>query len=142
MKMGRNHRDAESETACDELIDAAAIEIQACWESTRRGPFGKQQVLQSIYDAYRKWPTAQLDGIRARLGDRLNYRSPERYALLRLLIEVALPHVESQVANLWVDAIKYGEAHHVRPQKLRGFLYHRGGLVRCAQMFRENECPR
>jgi hypothetical protein len=55
------------------------------------------------------------------------------------LIKVALPEVQANVVAIWVDAIRYGEAHHVRPHKLRSFFHVKGGLVRCARLYREEE---
>src|ERR1035438_2932417 len=54
---------------------------------------------------------------------------------VELLIRLALPEVKHAVAN-WVDAIRFGESHNVRPFKLRGYLYIKGGLVQCAELFR------
>jgi hypothetical protein len=58
---------------------------------------------------------------------------------LGLLIKVALPEVQANVVAIWVDAIRYGETHHVRPDKLRSFFHVKGGLVRCARLYREEE---
>jgi hypothetical protein len=59
--------------------------------------------------------------------------------LLGLLIKVALPEVQGNVVAIWVGAIRYGEAHHVRPHKLRSFFHVKGGLVRCARLHREDQ---
>ena len=59
--------------------------------------------------------------------------------VLELVIHAALPNIEPPVVLNWVDAIRLGEACHVRPDKLRAFLYAKGGLVQCALEFRERQ---
>jgi hypothetical protein len=61
---------------------------------------------------------------------------------LQVLIRVAIPEIRRNVVATWVDAIRFGESHNVRPFKLRGFLFVKEGLVRCAKLFREEEAIR
>ena len=57
--------------------------------------------------------------------------------VINLLIQAALPEVAPGVVGTWVAAIRYGQHFHVRPLKLRGFLYLNCGLARCARLYRQ-----
>jgi hypothetical protein len=130
----------------DDLIDSGIRRIRATWNrlgsfQLRAGPYGKQYLLQQIYTVYCEWrDSGEAKTITARLRCRLpdESLSPDGH-LLELLIRVALPKVKPNVIAIWVNAIRYGEDHHVRPFKLRGFFHVNGGLVRCARLFGEEE---
>jgi hypothetical protein len=106
-----------------------------------RGAYGKQALLETIYTVYVGWRNGgDTDGIRVELVGRLADETiPADAHFLELLIRVALPDVELNVVRTWVDAIRYGEACHIRTFKLRGFFYVKGGLVRCAELCREEQ---
>jgi hypothetical protein len=55
------------------------------------------------------------------------------------MISEALPEVKANVVTIWANAIRYGEASHVRPFRLRGFFHAKGGLVRCGGLFQEQQ---
>ena len=40
------------------------------------------------------------------------------------------------VAN-WTEAVHFAEEHHISPEKVRGFLWFKGGINRCADLYRE-----
>ena len=104
-----------------------------------RGAYGKQSLLETIYTVYVGWWNGgDAAGIRVELVRRLADETiPADAHLLELLIRVSLPDVELNVVRTWVDAIRYAEDRHVRSFKLRGFLWVKGGLVRCARLYRE-----
>jgi hypothetical protein len=105
------------------------------------GSYGKRDLLQTIYAVYIGWrDEGATDRIRRQLASRLPGEAidPSEH-LLGLLIKVALPEVQANVVAIWVGAILYGEAHHVRPHKLRSFFHVKGGLVRCARLHREDQ---
>jgi hypothetical protein len=133
----------------DALIDRGIARIRKTWNKLgsfklRAGPYGKQLLLQEIYIVYCGWrDSGKARVIWDRLARRLDYGSGDSGEHpVELLIRVALPEVKLNVAAIWVDAIRYGESHHVRPFKLRGCFYVNGGLVRCAEIFREEEAAR
>ena len=119
---------------------ASAIKIiQRTWARIRKGPYGKQNLLQPIYQIYCGWDPIQRCQIGRKLAQQLSEDRRAIPHLSELLIHAALPSIEPPVVLNWVDAIRLGEACHVRPSKLRGFLYIKGGLVRCAKEFRERQ---
>ena len=91
------------------------------------------------YQVYDEWSLDQ----KRQIGRRLLPHPPENRRtkphLLELVIHAALPNIEPPVVLNWVDAIRLGEACHVRPDKLRAFLYAKDGLVRCALEFRARQ---
>jgi hypothetical protein len=132
----------------DALIGRGIARIRKTWNGLgsfklRAGPYGKQLLLQEIYTVYCGWrDRGKASIIWDRLARRLDYNSGDSDDHpVELLIRLALPEVKHAVAN-WVDAIRFGESHNVRPFKLRGFLYVKEGLVRCAKLFREEEAIR
>src|SRR5689334_20032394 len=112
----------------DELIDSGIRRIRATWNrlgssELRAGPYGKQYLLQQIYSVYCGWrDRSKAKTITARLRGRLadESHSPDSH-LVEVLIRVALPSIKPDVVAIWVNAIRCGESHHVRPFKLRGF---------------------
>jgi len=130
----------------NELIDSGIRRIRATWNrlgssELRAGPYGKQYLLQQIYSVYCGWrDCSEAKTIIARLRGRFPDESLSADAhLVEVLIRVALPSIKPNVVAIWVNAIRCGESCHVRPFKLRGFLYAKGGLVRCARLFIEDE---
>src|SRR5215207_2156627 len=130
---------ADVEPAPDDLLASAIRVIRETWACNRKGPYGKQNLLQTIYQVYDEWSLDQ----KRQIGRRLLPHPPENRRtkphLLELVIEAALPMIQPPVVELWVDAIRLRQACHVQPSKLRGFLYAKGGLVRCAEEFRERQ---
>ena len=141
-----NIRKQEGRHELDELIDSGIHRIRATWNrlgssELRAGPYGKQHLLQQIYSVYCDWrDRSEAKMIAARLRGRCpdESLSPDAH-LLDLLITVALPSVKPNVVAIWVNAIRYGEDRHIRPFKLRGFFHVKGGLVRCARLFADEE---
>ena len=127
---------ADVEPTPDHLLASAIRVIRATWARIRKGPYGKQVLLQTIYQVYGGWSLDQKRQIGRRLAERLPEERRAKPHLLELLIHAALPNIEPPVIQNWVDAIRLGEACHVRPFKLRGFLFAKGGLVRCAEEYR------
>jgi hypothetical protein len=130
---------ADVEPTPEDLLASGIRVIRETWACIRKGPYGKQVLLQTIYQVYRGWDPIQRRQIRRRLAERLPEDRDPKPHLLELLIEAALPMIQPPVVGLWVDAIRLGEACRVQPFKLRGFLYAKGGLVRCAEEFRERQ---
>jgi hypothetical protein len=146
LKNQNRFRKSEDAIKADALIGPAIRHIRKTWaklgsRQLGAGPYGKQQLLQEIYGVYRSWRDRGLiQEIWARLAAALKDQTIDESAhLVDLLIRVALPELQTQVAANWVDAIRYGESHHVRPSKLRGFLFVKGGLVRCALYQRQTQ---
>jgi hypothetical protein len=145
-KMPRKSVERQSEL--DALIGRGIARIRKTWRKLGSfklgaGPYGKQLLLQEIYIVYCGWRDSGKAGfIWDRLARRLDCASGDSGEHpVELLIRLALPEVKHAVAN-WVDAIRFGESHNVRPFKLRGCLHIKGGLVRCAELFREEEAIR
>ena len=101
--------------------------------------YGKQILLQTIYQVYSEWSLDQKCQIGRRLVQHSSRKRRTKPHVLELLIHAALPAIEPPVVLTWADAIRLGEACHVQPSKLRAFLYAKGGLVRCAEEFREHQ---
>ncbi len=134
---------ADVEPASDALLASGIRVIRGTWARIERGelrgPYGKQAILQTIYEVYCGWDPIQRRQIGRQLTERLPENRDAKPDLLKLLIHAALPDIEPPVVLNWVDAIRLEEACHVRPFKLRGFLYAKGGLVRSAEEFRARE---
>jgi len=130
---------ADVEPTPDDLLASAIRVIRETWTRIRKGPYGKQVVLQTIYQVYSEWSLDQKCQIGRRLVQHSSRKRRTKPHVLELLIHAALPSIEPPVILNWADAIRLGEAGHVRPDKLRGFLYAKGGLVRCAEEFRERQ---
>ena len=142
----KDNRKDDGRRELDKLIDSGIRRIRVTWNKLgsfdlRAGPYGKQQLLEQIYTVYCAWRDGdQAKAISVRLARRLADQpvDPDVH-LLELLIKVALPKIKPNVVAIWVNAIRCGESHHVRPFKLRGFFHVMGGLVRCARLFAEEE---
>ena len=130
---------ADIEPTPDDLLTSGLTAIRRAWARIRKGPYGKQSILQTIYEIYRGWTLAQRRQIGRRLAQPLPENRRAKPHLLELLIQAALPSIEPPVVLNWSDAIRLGAACHVQPSKLRGFLYAKGGLVRCTEEFRERQ---
>ena len=130
---------ADVEPTPDDMLASGIRVIRGTWARIGKGPYGKQALLQTIYEVYCGWSPDQQRQIRRRLAERLPEDHDPKPHLLELLIHAALPSIKLQVIRLWADAIRLGEACHVRPDKLRAFLYAKRGLVRCAEEFRERQ---
>lgn len=53
-----------------------------------------------------------------------------------LLIGCAFPDLTPAVIANWAAAIHFARAHHIRPFKVRAFLYVKGGINACATLYR------
>jgi hypothetical protein len=143
--VSRSDQPAEKSNQLDEIIDRGIGQIRGTWDQLERkelhGPYGKQELLGAIYSVYWRWDEGDRGKIRCRLASLLSGKAIKRSThLVELLIKGALPdEVEPNVIKIWVDTIRYGEANHVRPFKLRGFFYLKGGLVRCARLYRVDQ---
>jgi hypothetical protein len=130
---------ADVEPTPDDLLASAIHVIRETWACIRKGPYGKQVLLQTIYQVYDEWSRNQ----KLQIGRRLLPHPPENRRtkphVLELVIHAALPNMEPPVVLNWVDAIRLGAACNVQPSNLRAFLYAKGGLVRCAEEFRERQ---
>jgi len=122
---------ADVEPTPEDLLASGIRVIRETWACIRKGPYGKQVLLQTIYQVYGGWSLDQKRQIGRRLAERLPEERRAKPHLLELLIHAALPNIEPPVIQNWVDAIRLGEACHVRPFKLRGFLFAKSGMVRC-----------
>ena len=134
---------ADVEPTPDDLLASAIRVIRETWARIERGdlrgPYGRQALLQTIYQVYCGWSLDQKRQIGRRLAQPLPENRRTKPHLLELLIHAALPSIEQPVVLNWSDAIRLGEACHVQPSKLRAFLYAKGGMVRCAEEFRERQ---
>ena len=130
---------ADVEPTPEDLLASGIRVIRETWACIRKGPYGKQVLLQTIYQVYGGWSLDQKRQIGRRLAERLPESRRAKPHLLELLIQAALPEIKRQVVLNWSDAIRLGQTCHVQPSKLRAFLYAKGGLVRCALEFRERQ---
>ena len=143
--VSRRNQAKQRTAELDKKIDEGIAQIRETWAKLERkqlhGSYGKRELLAAIYSVYCPWNDRDRAEVRRRLVGRLAGWSFDPNAhLLELLIKVALPNeVRPNVIKIWAEAIQYGEAHHVRPSKLRSFFYVKNGLVRCARLFREDQ---
>ena len=97
-----------------------------------------KQLLQEIYRVHCGWEANDLvDHICVRLKKGFGVKSNADVDVIYLLIQAALPEVAVGLVGTWVAAIRYGEHFHVAPSRRRGFLYIKGGLARCARLYRQ-----
>jgi hypothetical protein len=106
------------------------------------GSCGKQQLVETIYGAVNglerhRLPNVIKRRLVKRLGDDRN-----GFDIVRGLIVLALPNLQSPVVTNWTHAVQLAQGHHVRPSKVRGFLYVKGGINRCADLYREQAAGR
>jgi len=127
-------------------IDDAIKRIRACGGRLARkelhGSYGKQQMVETIYGAVSGLEKSRLATvIKRRLIKR---RGVDRngFDIVRGLIEIALPNLHPAVVTNWTNAIHFSQAHHVRPWKVRGFLFVKGGINRCANLYRKQAAVR
>ena len=59
------------------------------------------------------------------------------FDLVEGLINLARPATDPAVVANWTNATHFAEEHHVRPWKVRAFLWRMGGINRCADLYRE-----
>ena len=138
----QNKQPRSRKTKIDQALDAGIAKIKMTWWKieTKRltGPYGKQQLLQDVYQVYCDWDDQDIvPEILERLKKGFDVRPNLEIDVLNLLIQAALPEVAPGVVGTWVAAIRYGQHCHVRRAKMRGFLFIRGGLARCARLYRE-----
>ena len=114
---------ADVEPTPDDLLASAIHVIRETWARIRKGPYGKQNLLQTIYEVYGGWSLDQKHQIGRRLVQHSSQTRRTKPHLLEPLIHAALPSIEPPVVLNWVDAIRLGEACNVQPSKLRAFLY-------------------
>ena len=135
-------RKTKTRSRVDEALDSGIAKIWNTWRRIERrelrGAYGVQKLLQDIYTVYCGWEAQDIVAeIYAEQNERLGVADCVEVDVLSLLIQAALPHIESATVDNWVGAIRYGQHCHVRPYKLRGFLWVKGGLARCARLYRE-----
>jgi hypothetical protein len=125
----------------DGMIERAIRRIHACQQQldrkALRGPYGKQELVETIYGAVAELKNHRLANvIKRRLMTR---RRTDEGALeiVEALIVLALPNLHPAVVTNWTNAIHLAEDHHVRPFKVRAFLYAKGGINRCSALYRE-----
>lgn len=132
---------SEAKAEADAMIDRSIRVIRACKQQLDRralhGPYGKQQMVETIYGAVADLKTHRLaTRIKAQLMARLA-TSAGALDMVQGLIVLALPNLQPAVVANWTCAIHLAEDHHVRPGKVRGFLYVKGGINRCADLYRK-----
>jgi hypothetical protein len=126
----------------DAIIEGAIQRIHACQQKLDRkvlhGPYGKQQMVETIYGAAADLRRHRLANvIKRRLMKRLGIADDTAFDLVEALINLARPATHPAVVANWTDAIHLAEDHHVRPWKVRAFLWRMGGINRCADLYRE-----
>ena len=144
VKVGRGRDRAgvsEAKAEANAMIDRAIGQVQACQKQIDRkalhGAYGKQQMVETIYGAVADLRTHRLaTRIKAQLMARLA-TSAGALDIVQGLIVLALPNLQPAVVANWTCAIHLAEDHHVRPGKVRGFLYVKGGINRCADLYRK-----
>jgi hypothetical protein len=137
---------APIQAEADTMIEAAIRRIHACEDRLNRktlhGPFGKQQMVETIYGAVGDLErNRRATVIKCRLMKRLG-ADKKGFDVVRGLIEVALPNLNPGVVANWTAAIHFAQDHHVRPWKVRGFLFVSGGINRSADLYRKQLAQR
>ena len=127
--------------AADAIIEGAIERIHACQQKLERkvlhGPYGKQQMVETIYGAAADLRRHRLANvIKRRLMRRLG-PDDAAFDIVRGLINLARPATHPAVVANWTDATHFAEEHHISPWQVRAFLYARGGINRCADLYRE-----
>jgi len=135
-----------AQTEADAMIEGAIRRIHGCQDKlnkrTLHGSYGKQQMVEVIYGA-----VADLE--RSRRATVIKYRLVKRlgaddkgFDVVRGLIEVALPDLHPAVVMNWTYAIHLAQDHHIRPWKVRAFLFVNGGINRSADLYRRELAQR
>jgi hypothetical protein len=137
---------AAIQAEADAMIEAAIRRIHACRDRLNRktlhGPYGKQQMVETIYGAVGDLErNRRVTVIKCRLMKRLG-ADKKGFDVVRGLIEVALPDLHPAVVMNWTYAIHLAQDHHIRPWKVRGFLYVKGGINRSADLYRRELAQR
>lgn len=131
---------SQVQAEAEALIEDAIRPIQACQKQldskALHGPYGKQQMVETIYGAVADLKTHRLARIiRRRFMARLA-TDDDGFDIVRALIVLALPNLQLAVVANWTGAIHLAEQHHITPGKVRAFLYVKGGINRCADLYR------
>ena len=126
----------------DAIIVRAIERIHVCQQKLDRkvlhGPYGKQQLVETIYGAAADLRRRRLANvIKRRLRKRLGITDDTAFDLVEALINLARPATHPAVVANWTAAVHLAEEHHVRPWKVRAFLWRMGGINRCADLYRE-----
>ena len=126
----------------DAIIERAIERIHACQQKLDRkvlhGPYGKQQMVETIYGAAADLRRHRLANvIKRRLMRRLGITDEAAFDIVRGLINLARPATHPAVVANWTNATHFAEEHHVRPWKVRAFLWRMGGINQCADLYRE-----
>src|ERR1019366_2368569 len=125
----------------DAIIESAIERSHVCQQKLERkvlhGPYGKQQMVETIYGAVADLRRHRLANvIKRRLMKRLG-ADDAAFDIVRGLINLARPATHPAVVANWTDATHFAEEHHISPEKVRGFLWRMGGINRCAKLYRE-----
>ena len=126
----------------DAIIERAIERIHVCQRKLDRkvlhGPYGKQQMVETIYGAAADLRRHRLANvIKRRLRKRLGITDDTAFDLVEALINLARPATHPAVVANWTGAVHLAEERHISPEKVRGFLWRKGGINRCAMLYRE-----
>jgi hypothetical protein len=109
---------AEADAKIERAIERVHICQQKLDRKVLHGPYGKQQMVETIYGA-------AADLRRHRLADVIKRRSMKRlgaddtaFDLVEALINLARPATHPAVVANWTNATHFAEEHHVRPWTL------------------------
>ena len=142
-KLDHKHSQNRYDQEIRQLINDGMDKVRETWAEFKRGelhgPYGKQQILERIYAVYCEWKRRDLAPIIRVLAEFHGESPNPPIHILNLFIRAALPQVKLPVVLTWVDALRCGEAHNVRPNKMRAFLYVKGGLVKAARYIRKRK---
>jgi len=123
----------------EKAIDAAVAKIRTVeakfTAGILHGAYGKQELVQACYGAFVDLERHRLSLIiHRRLAKLMDV--DKATDLVALLIGCALPDLTPAVVSNWAAAIRFARGHHVRPFKVRAFLYVKGGINACATLHR------
>ncbi len=120
-------------------IDAAVAKIRAVdakfTAGILHGAYGKQELVQACYGAFVDLERHRLSLIIHRRLAKLT-DADTATDFVALLIGCASPDLTPAVVSNWAAAIHFARAHHIRPFKVRAFLYLKGGINACATLHR------
>ena len=125
----------------DAIIESAIERIHACQQKLDRrvlhGPYGKQQMVETIYGAVADLRRHRPANVIKRRLMKLLGADDSAFDLVEALINLARPATHPAVVANWTDAVHFAEEHHISPWQVRAFLWRMGGINRCADLYRE-----
>jgi hypothetical protein len=90
------------------------------------------EMLKTIYSIGRRLDDEDhLGQVTASLEEQIGAKPGREF--FDLLIEAALPEVPKKIRKIWAGAATYAHEAHIRPRKLAGFIWIKGGLTKCGQ---------